>query len=53
MPSLAQINSCKVCMKNKLRYVKQHLWWYEYDYKCNCYSLVTTTVTVKQLQVTS
>jgi len=27
-------------MKNELRYVKQHLWWYEYDYKCNLYSLV-------------
>jgi len=21
-------------MKNELRYVKQHLWRYEYDYKC-------------------
>jgi len=36
-------------MKNELRYVKQHLWLYEYDYKCNCYSLVTPTVAVKQL----
>jgi len=29
-------------MKNELRYVKQHLWRYEYDYdyKCNRYSLV-------------
>jgi len=41
-------------MKNELRYVKQHLWRYEYDYKCNRYSsLVTTTVAMKQLQVTS
>jgi len=53
MPSLAQINFFKVCMKNELRYVKQHLWRYEYDYKCNRYSLVTTTVAVKQLHVTS
>jgi len=22
-------------MKNELRYVKQHLWQYEYAYKCN------------------
>jgi len=22
-------------MKNELRYVKQDLWHYEYDYKCN------------------
>jgi len=36
-----------------LRYTKQHSWRYEYDYKCNRYSLVTTTVTVKQWQVTS
>ena len=42
-------------MKNELRSVKQHLWCYEYDYKCNGYSLVTTTVAMKQkqLQVTS
>jgi len=39
-------------MKNELRYVKKHLWHCEYDYKCNCYSLVTATVTMKQLQVT-
>jgi len=38
-------------MKNELHYVKQHLWRYEYDYKCNRYSLVTT-VAMKQLQVT-
>jgi len=25
-------------MKNELRYVKQHLWPYEYDYKYNRYS---------------
>jgi len=36
-------------MKNELRCVKQYLWRYEYDYKCNRYSLVTTTVVVKQL----
>jgi len=35
-------------MKIKLRYVKQHLWHCEYDYKCNRYSLVKTTVAVKQ-----
>jgi len=40
-------------MKNELRYVKQHLWRYEYDYKCNRYSLMMTTVAMKQLQVTS
>jgi len=40
-------------MKNELRYVKQHLWRYKYDYKCNRYSLVTTTVAMKQLHVTS
>jgi len=40
-------------MKNKLLYVKQHLWRYEYDYKCNRYSLVKTTVAVNQLHVTS
>jgi len=40
-------------MKNQLRYVNQHLWRYEYDYKGNRYSLVTTTVTVKQLHITS
>jgi len=40
-------------MKNELRYVKQHLCrYYEYDYKCNRFSLVTTTVAVKQLHVT-
>jgi len=32
---------------------KQHFWCYEYDYKCDLYSLVMTTVTMKQLQVTS
>jgi len=53
MPSLAQINFKKACMKNELRNVRQHLWRYECDYKCNHYSLVTTTVTVKQLHVTS
>jgi len=53
MPSLAQINLKKVCIKNELRYVKQHLWRYEYDYRCNRYSLVTTTVAMKQLHVTS
>jgi len=52
MPSLAQINLKKTCMKNELCYVKQHLWHYEYDYKCNRYSLLTPTVTAKQLQVT-
>jgi len=40
-------------MKNELRCVKQHLWRYECDYKCNRYSLGKTTVTVKQLHVTS
>jgi len=40
-------------MKNELRYVKQHLWRYEYDYKCNRYLLVTTTVAMRQLHVTS
>jgi len=39
-------------MKNELHYVMQHLWHYEYDYKCNRYS-VTRTVAMKQLQVTS
>jgi len=53
MPSLAQINYKKDCIMNELRYVKPHLWRYEYDYKCNCYSLVMTTVAVKQLHVTS
>jgi len=53
MPSLAQINLKKACMKNELRYAKQHLWCYEYNYKCNHYSLVKTTVAVKQLHVTS
>ena len=43
----------KACTKNELCYVKQHLWRYEYDYKRNRYSLVTTTVAMKQLQVTS
>jgi len=38
-------------MRNELRYVKQHLWRYEYDYKCNRYSLVTSTVAVKQWHV--
>jgi len=40
-------------MKNELRCVIQHLWCYEYDYKCNRYSLVMPTITVKQLRVTS
>ena len=40
-------------MENELRYVKQHLWRYEYDYKCNRYSLVATTVAMNQLQATS
>jgi len=40
-------------MKNELRYVKQHLWCYEYDYECNHYSLVMTTVAAKQLHITS
>jgi len=40
-------------MKNELRYIKQHLSFYEYDYKCNRYSLVTSTVAVQQLHVTS
>jgi len=53
MPSLAQIDLKKACMKNELRYVKQHLWRYEYDYKCNRYSLLTPTAAVKQLHVTS
>jgi len=53
MPSLAQIIFFKVCMKDELHYVKQHLWRYEYDYKCNCYSLVTTIVAVKQWYATS
>jgi len=39
-------------MKNELRHVKLHLWRNEYDYKCNRYSLVTTTVAVKQWHVT-
>jgi len=39
-------------MKNELRYVKQRLWRYEYDYKCNRYSLVTTPFAMKQLHVT-
>jgi len=33
--------------------VKQHLWHYEYDYKCNRCSPVMPTVTVKQLHATS
>jgi len=40
-------------MKNELRSVKQHLWRYEYDYKCNRYSLVTAIVAMKPVQVTS
>jgi len=40
-------------MKNELHYVKLHLWRYEYNYKCNRHSLVTTTVAVKQWHVTS
>jgi len=53
MPSIAQIKLKKAGMKNEFRYAKQHLWQYEYDYKCNRYSLMTTTVPVKQLHVTS
>jgi len=53
MPSLAQISFEEACMKNEMRYVQQHLWRYEYDCKCNRYSPVTTTVSVKQLHVTS
>jgi len=42
MPSLAQINKKKACMKNELRYVvKQHFCRYEYDYTCSRYSLLT------------
>jgi len=52
MPSLTQINFSKACLMNELRYVK-HLWCYEYDYKCNRYSPVMTTVAVKQLHATS
>jgi len=52
MPSLAQINLKRACMKNKLRYAKEHLWRYEYDYKSNRSSLVTTTVAVKQFHIT-
>ena len=33
----------------KIRHPWLHLWRYEYDYECNRYSLVTTTVAVKQL----
>jgi len=44
MPSLAQINFKNACTKNELRYGKLHLWRYEYDYKCNSYSLVTCGV---------
>jgi len=51
MPSSAQMNLKKACMKNELRYVRQRLWWYECDYKCNRYSLVTTTVAVKHLHI--
>jgi len=40
-------------MKIELCYVKQHLWRYEYDYKRTRYSLVMTTVAVKQLHATS
>jgi len=53
MPGLVHINFKKACMKSKFRCVKLHLWCYEYDYKSNRYSLVTTTVAVKQLHVTS
>jgi len=40
-------------MKNEWFYVKQHLWRHEYNYKCNRYSLVKTTVAMKQLHITS
>jgi len=40
-------------LKNELHFIKQHLWCYEYDYKCNRYSLVTQTVAVKQLHIIS
>jgi len=40
-------------MENELHYVKQHLWHYEYDYKCNRYALLTPTVPVKQLHIAS
>jgi len=53
MPSLAQINLKKACMTHELCYVKQHLWRYEYEYKRNRYTLVTTAVAVKQLHVIS
>jgi len=53
MPSLAHIDFKKACTKNELHYVKLHLWCYEYDYKCNRYSLVTTIVAVNQLHITS
>jgi len=53
MPSFTQIDLKKACMKNELRYIKLHLWRYEYDYKCNRYSLVMSTVAVKQWHVSS
>jgi len=53
MPSLAQINLKKACMKNELRCAKQHLLQYEYDCKCYRYSLMVTSAPVKQLHVTS
>jgi len=54
MLGLVQINFLKSLYEiNELRHVKLYFWCYEYDYKCNSYSLVTTTVAVKQLYVTS
>ena len=43
----------KACIKSQFCYIKQHLWCYDYDYKCNHYSLVAPTVVVKQMHVTS
>jgi len=40
-------------MKNELRYVSNIYGGMNMIYKCNRYSLVTTTVVVKQLHVTS
>jgi len=40
-------------MKGELRYVKQHLWRYEYNHKCNHCSIMKPTVAVKQLHKTT
>jgi len=40
-------------MVQKSNHLKQHLWCYEYDYKCDRCSLVKPTVAVKQLDATS